>query len=59
MSKKYLIEIKILTSGFCNLRGMLAIPKNNNISLLKLYYEQQKEDENEPKIIDIKDFVFE
>lgn len=59
MSKKYLIEIKILNSGFCNLRGMLAIPKNNNISLLKLYYEQQKEDENEPKIIDIKDFVFE
>ena len=59
MSKKYLIEIKILTSGFCNLRGMLAIPKNNNIFLRNLYYEQQKEDENGPKIIDIKDFVFE
>ena len=59
MSKKYLIEIKILTSGFCNLRGILAIPKNSNIFLRKLYYEQQKEDENGPKIIDIKDFVFE
>ena len=59
MSKKYLIEIKILTSGFCNLNGRLAIHKNNNISLRKLYYEQQKEDKNGPKIIDIKDFVFE
>lgn len=60
MSKKYLIEIKILTTDFCNnIRGTLAIPINNNLLLDKLYYEQQKEDKDGPKIIDIKDFVFE
>ena len=63
MSTKYKIQIRILTSDFVykkldKFTRINGIYKNNYVFLDDLFYEYQK-DENGPKIIDIRDFVFE
>ena len=63
MNQKYKIVINKLTDNITNIRigntNKLAIHRNKLVYLYNITYEEQNKSEEGPKILDIKDFVFE